>query len=158
MVDYINARQRGQTPRTVSGQQPDAIVRINGIDYARRLGLTSDLPPYLPLALGAGEATLLEMDAKTGQVLWETTVDDVKKGYSTTVAPLIAKNLQFKFFIVYHLTAVDRQRAQGALQHMLERNQLAHRICDRYALHDIVAAHERVESGKAIGNVVVGRD
>jgi penicillin-binding protein 1A len=32
-----------------------------GIEYARRLGLSGDLPPYLPIALGAGEATPLEM-------------------------------------------------------------------------------------------------
>ena len=31
------------------------------IAYARRLGLESPLPPYLPVALGAAEATLLEM-------------------------------------------------------------------------------------------------
>ena len=31
------------------------------IMYARRLGLESPLPPYLPVALGAAEATLLEM-------------------------------------------------------------------------------------------------
>ncbi len=34
-----------------------------GIDYARRLGLTGELPPYLPIALGAGEATLEQMVA-----------------------------------------------------------------------------------------------
>jgi penicillin-binding protein 1A len=34
-----------------------------GIEYARRLGLTGELPPYLPIALGAGEATLSEMVA-----------------------------------------------------------------------------------------------
>ena len=32
-----------------------------GIDYARKLGLAGELPPYLPIALGAGEATLQEM-------------------------------------------------------------------------------------------------
>jgi penicillin-binding protein 1A len=35
----------------------------SGIEYARRLGLSGDLPPYLPIALGAGEATLVEMVA-----------------------------------------------------------------------------------------------
>jgi penicillin-binding protein 1A len=30
------------------------------IDYARRFGITSSLPPYLPVALGAAEVTLLE--------------------------------------------------------------------------------------------------
>jgi len=30
------------------------------IDYARRFGITSNLPPYLPVALGAAEVTLFE--------------------------------------------------------------------------------------------------
>ena len=32
-----------------------------GIEYARKLGLSGELPPFLPIALGAGEATLVEM-------------------------------------------------------------------------------------------------
>jgi penicillin-binding protein 1A len=32
-----------------------------GIQYARKLGLAGEFPPYLPIALGAGEATLQEM-------------------------------------------------------------------------------------------------
>jgi alcohol dehydrogenase (cytochrome c) len=39
------------------------------------------------------EAKLVALDSKTGNVLWETEIDDVKKGYSATVAPLIVKNL-----------------------------------------------------------------
>ncbi|MBI1791349.1 MAG: PQQ-dependent dehydrogenase, methanol/ethanol family [Acidobacteria bacterium] len=39
------------------------------------------------------EATLVALDAKTGSLIWETQIDDIKKGYSTTVAPLVAKNL-----------------------------------------------------------------
>lgn len=37
-----------------------------GIEYARKLGLRGELPPYLPIALGAGEATPLEMVAAFG--------------------------------------------------------------------------------------------
>jgi penicillin-binding protein 1A len=32
-----------------------------GIEYARKLGIAGELPPFLPIALGAGEATLVEM-------------------------------------------------------------------------------------------------
>jgi len=39
----------------------EAVGIKTAIDYAHKLGLTGELPPYLPLALGAGEATLLEM-------------------------------------------------------------------------------------------------
>jgi penicillin-binding protein 1A len=38
-----------------------AIGIKNGLEYAKKLGLRRDLPPYLPIAIGAGEATLLEM-------------------------------------------------------------------------------------------------
>ncbi|HEY2153775.1 MAG TPA: PBP1A family penicillin-binding protein [Vicinamibacterales bacterium] len=31
------------------------------LDYAKRFGLEEDFPPYLPIALGAGDATLLEI-------------------------------------------------------------------------------------------------
>jgi penicillin-binding protein 1A len=32
-----------------------------GIAYARKLGITGELPPYLPIAIGAGDLTLVEM-------------------------------------------------------------------------------------------------
>ena len=37
--------------------------------------------------------TLVALDAKTGDTLWETTVAEYKQGYSATAAPLIVKNL-----------------------------------------------------------------
>jgi penicillin-binding protein 1A len=40
-----------------------AIGIETGIEYARKLGLAGELPPYLPIAIGAGEATLTEMVA-----------------------------------------------------------------------------------------------
>jgi penicillin-binding protein 1A len=39
----------------------DALGPKQVIAYARRFGLTAPLPPYLPIALGAGDETLLEM-------------------------------------------------------------------------------------------------
>ena len=39
----------------------DALKPTQVIAYARRFGLTAPLPPYLPIALGAGDETLIEM-------------------------------------------------------------------------------------------------
>ncbi|MES2936383.1 MAG: NADPH:quinone reductase [Pseudomonadota bacterium] len=69
--------------------------------------------------------------------------------------PLLAKNLQLKFFIVYHLGAADRERATGTLTRMLARGTLAHSIAARLPLAEIAAAHEMVERGAATGNVVL---
>jgi penicillin-binding protein 1A len=38
-----------------------AIGIDTGIAYARKLGLTGELPPYLPIAIGAGDLSLVEM-------------------------------------------------------------------------------------------------
>ena len=38
------------------------------------------------------EATLAAIDSKTGATIWETPIDDYKKGYSGTVAPLVVKD------------------------------------------------------------------
>ena len=39
------------------------------------------------------EGTLVALDAKTGDALWETFIADYKKGYSATGAPLLVKNM-----------------------------------------------------------------
>ncbi|TXH47556.1 NADPH:quinone reductase [Piscinibacter sp.] len=69
--------------------------------------------------------------------------------------PLIAKNLNLRCFIVYHLADADRSRAEAVLAALLERGVLQHRIAQRAPLAQIVQAHELVETGKAIGNVVI---
>jgi len=68
---------------------------------------------------------------------------------------LLAKNIQVKFFMVYHLDAADRARASAALQRLLARGGLQHNIAARMALDDIVAAHEAVEAGRLVGNLVL---
>ena len=69
--------------------------------------------------------------------------------------PLIAKNLQLRFFIVYHLAPADRAVAVATLTRMLERGRLQHNIAARLALDDIATAHEMVERGSVAGNVVL---
>src|SRR3989449_1307753 len=38
------------------------------------------------------DAHLVSLDARTGGVLWDVTLDDYKKGYAATIAPLVVKN------------------------------------------------------------------
>jgi alcohol dehydrogenase (cytochrome c) len=39
------------------------------------------------------EGILLAMDPKSGAILWQTALEDYKKGYSATAAPIIVKNM-----------------------------------------------------------------
>ncbi|MCL4699815.1 MAG: NADPH:quinone reductase, partial [Burkholderiaceae bacterium] len=71
-------------------------------------------------------------------------------------AVLLSKNLQLAFFMVYHLDPADRARAIDALQRLLARGELQHNIAERRALDDLTRAHEAVESGRLVGNLVLG--
>ena len=72
--------------------------------------------------------------------------------------PLISRNLQLKFFIVYHLAAAERALAHSVLDRLLRRGVLQHNIAERLALTDIVSAHERQEQGQLSGNLVLRVD
>jgi NADPH2:quinone reductase len=56
---------------------------------------------------------------------------------------------------VYELTADERGRAIADITRTLEANTLKHNVAKTYPLAEIVAAHECVEQGSAIGNVVM---
>jgi NADPH2:quinone reductase len=53
------------------------------------------------------------------------------------------------------LTPREREAAVGAITRMLADKQLIHNLATTYPLDQIVAAHEAVEQGKSLGNVVV---
>ncbi|MFD0667021.1 NADPH:quinone reductase [Ramlibacter sp. MAHUQ-53] len=72
--------------------------------------------------------------------------------------PLIQKNIQLKFFVVYNLAPADRERAEGVLAQMLARGRLQHQVAARLPLAEIAAAHEQVESGRVTGKVLLRVD
>jgi NADPH:quinone reductase len=68
---------------------------------------------------------------------------------------LLQNSITLKFFLVYLMPSELRQRATADITRLLERGELVHNVAQTFDLGDIVAAHEAVESGKAMGNIVV---
>ena len=56
---------------------------------------------------------------------------------------------------MYELTDEVRDAAATAINELLKAGSLQHAIAQSYPLNDIAKAHEAVESGKVMGNVVV---
>ncbi len=69
--------------------------------------------------------------------------------------PAILKNARLSFFIVYNLSDEDRAVAQGRLHAWLSSSALQHNVALRLPLERIGEAHEAVESGRVVGNVVL---
>jgi NADPH:quinone reductase-like Zn-dependent oxidoreductase len=69
--------------------------------------------------------------------------------------PNILKNIGYRFFIVYNQPPELRRRALDALTFHLRHRRLVHAVGARFPLERIAEAHEAVEAGAVIGNVVV---
>ncbi len=63
-----------------------------------------------------------------------------------------------RYIYVYELTAPERAAAIAAIMRSLESSTLINNIGATFALADVIAAQQAVESGKVLGNVVVEID
>ena len=63
--------------------------------------------------------------------------------------------ITIQYIFVYELTQAERDAAVSGINRMLENKTLINNVALTLPLKDIVAAHEAVEQGKALGNVVV---
>jgi NADPH2:quinone reductase len=68
---------------------------------------------------------------------------------------LLFESIQLTFFLVYELTPADRDRAVQTLTGLLRAGRLQLAVGQTFALDDIAAAHEAVEAGRVVGNVVI---
>jgi NADPH:quinone reductase len=72
-----------------------------------------------------------------------------------TFMDFLFRCITLKFFVVYELTAEERRAALAELDALLEGGTLSHTIGARFPLERIADAHEAVEGGQVIGNVVL---
>ncbi|RTL57010.1 MAG: NADPH:quinone reductase [Rhodocyclaceae bacterium] len=69
--------------------------------------------------------------------------------------PMLFNSISLKFFLVYELLVADRRAALEGITQLLENNVLDHTIGAAFDLDEIAQAHEAVESGRVLGNVIV---
>ena len=72
-----------------------------------------------------------------------------------TFRPLLFGSITLKFFLVYDLSPEDRAWCLRRLGELLEQNALKHTLAAKFKLADIALAHEAVEQGRLMGNVVI---
>ena len=69
--------------------------------------------------------------------------------------PLMFKAATIRTLLVYILTADERKQTLADLTRAMELGALRHAVAKSFPLEEIAAAHEAVESGQVMGNVVV---
>lgn len=156
-----------QVIATVSSDEKAALAKEAGADAVLNYRTQDLVPAVLGLTDGAGVDRIIEVDfganaAKDISML-KAEGDLVAYGsgkpeIALPFFPSIVKNIRLRFFIVYNLSPADRAAALGGLAALLKDGVLKHNIAARLPLERIAEAHELVESGKVVGNVVLSVD
>jgi NADPH2:quinone reductase len=155
----------GRVIGTVGSEAKAAHARAAGMQEAVFYKIESVPERVKALTQGRGADVIIDMDFSTtarwaaegalaphGQVIcYGSNALDVALPFR----PWLFQSMGVKFFLVYDLTPADRQVAVARLSAMLAQQQLQHSIGARFALDQIVQAHQTVEAGQTVGNVVV---
>ena len=68
---------------------------------------------------------------------------------------MILSGAAVRFFIVYELSAAARERGVSDLTRWMEEGRVKHAIATTMPLERTAEAHELLEQGKVIGNIVL---
>ena len=68
---------------------------------------------------------------------------------------LMFKGIKIDTFLIYSIEKKFREEVLNGLSELLNQNSLKHMISQTYSIDDIVSAHEAMESGSVIGNIVI---
>ena len=149
---------------TVSNDAKARLALAAGADHAISYRTENLVQECQDITAGAGVDRIIEVDLAVNvgtdlQLLRpEGTIVVYGSGASEIAVPFvpaILKMARFSFFIVYNLNAGDRRRAETELTRLLAEGRLTHNIAARLPLDRIGEAHELVEQGGAVGNVII---
>ena len=159
------ARARGSVViATVSSDAKAKVARAAGADHTINYKTEDVGAQVKDLTDGAGVDAVIEMDIAANAKLYpgilhpRSNVVVYGTGSLEATIPsqfLLTNQISIKYIFVYELTVEERAAAVGAINRMLEDKTLINNVALTMPLKDIVPAHEAVEQGKAIGNVVV---
>lgn len=160
------ARQMGarQILATVSGPEKAAVAKAAGADIVLNYRTDDLVGTVQEITGGQGVERIVEVDLganiDTDIALLQPGGDIVAYGSGATEIALsfpamLTKGIRLRFFLVYKLSADDRSRTIAGVSAMLESDLLSHNIAARLPLAQIALAHEIVEQGHAVGNVIL---
>lgn len=162
------AKQKGlRVLTTVSTDAKADFARAAGADEVINYKTDDIGLRVMQMTNGAGVDAIIELDIAMNAPIIPHTLKPhgtvVIYGYSSPAAPLplqwlLQNSATLRFFLVYELSNKERQAAITGLTALLKENRLMHTVAQRFSLSDIVAAHQAVESGAVMGNVVIDID
>ena len=159
------AKKRGaRVITTVSGDVKAAHARAAGADEIVNYRSEDVGARVKALTGGKGVDAVIEMDLNNDAKLYRSilaphatiAVYGMSSGESTIPSGWMMQNTtDLRLFLIYEISQEDRVSGIAEINALLESNGLIHTIARRMPLKEIADAHDVVERGEVIGNVVL---
>lgn len=159
------AKLRGaRVVTTVSGDAKAAHARRAGADEIINYRMEDVAERVKALTGGRGVDVLIEMDLSGNANLYPSILRPHARVviYGTSmnmgtlpVLWLMQNSITLRFFLIYDISEADSSAAIAELGDLIQHGRLIHTVARHVALDEIAEAHEIVERGEVIGNVVV---
>jgi NADPH2:quinone reductase len=159
------AKARGSVViTTISSEAKAKLAREAGADHVIDYKTENVAERVMAITGKAGVDVVVEMDVSANAKLYpgilhaRSTVVAYGTGSPEAQIPsqfMLTGSIALKYIFVYELTPAERASAIHGITAMLEDKSLINNVALTLPLAEIVAAHEAVEQGKVLGNVVV---
>ena len=149
---------------TVSGPEKAAHARRAGADEVINYRTENVSQRVNTLTDGRGVDALIELDlsanGKDYPNILRPHATVVVYGMSSNEATLptlwlMRNSITLRLFLVYDLSAADREASLTELSALLQSNRIMHTVGRRLPLGEIALAHELSERGEVVGNIVL---
>ena len=163
-IQFARLLGAAQVIATISGEAKAAHAMTAGADHTVNYRSEDTVERVIALTGGHGVDRVVDVDISGTAPLLPGLMAPggvcaaygANSGTSTiNFGAAIMKGIAVRHFIVYELNATQRATAIGALTPWLERGMLTHTIAAHAPLADCAAAHDAVERGDYIGNLVL---
>jgi NADPH2:quinone reductase len=149
---------------TVSGPEKAAHARRAGADEVINYRTENVGQRVKTLSNGHGVDAVIELDLSSNGKYYPNILRPhatvVVYGMSSSEATLptlwlMRNSITLRLFLVYDLSAADRDACLAELGALLQSNRLIHTVGRRLPLRDAALAHELSERGEVIGNIIL---
>ena len=166
-VQFAKLLGARQVITTISNDRKAALAKAAGADIVINYRVENVAERVAAATEGLGVDRIIEVDVAANGAM---NIELVRPGGDWIVygsgAPhftlpffsLASRNVAVCVIMIYTLSDPDRQQVIDTLTRLLATGQVTHNIAERLPLARIVEAHENVEQGRSIGNVVLSTD
>ena len=150
---------------TVSGDEKASIAKNAGADLVLNYKKDDVIEAVSDFTEGVGVDRILEVECGSNLSINEGVIKNngviatyASAGIMEPVLPfynLMFKGVKIDTYLIYTVPEANRKDIISGISSALNDNVLSHMVTESYALENIVDAHESMEGGSVIGNIVV---